>query len=559
MAQAPRHLVLLEGATGTWCTYCPGSAMAAQELIDNADPVAIVKYHDIGSDPFIIPAGQARVNYYGINNFPTSYFDGQNPHIGGSSTTSVYSSYLPLVNSAINEPTPFDISVTWTQNGNSVDISVDVEQMGAYIGGNPVVHIAATESNIQYNWLNQTEVNHALRAMVPNENGTLLAISMGQTVNTSLTLAIDSTWDQANMEIVAWVQEPATKVVYNATKISLLSASGAFDPGVTNISNTPTSVSCINSIAPEVLISNFGSDELASVTFEYSITNGWGAIFNRTHTWNGSLSFGSSATVNLPTLSFNPVGVNTMVVNITGATDVNGNVVTDAVAGNNSQTATWEYNRPVGNYTFNLTTDDYGYETYWQITNSQGTVVASGGNTNVGPYGGGGQVASGGDPGAYANNVSITETINLNGNECYEFLIVDDWGDGMCCSYGNGAYSLTDPNGVLLASGGQFNDTEPTDWFVGTPVVVDRDEYFEDKVKVDLYPNPSNGQFTIKMPGKMMKNAQMSVHSLDGRVIYQTPIKSLETEFEMNNLSAGTYILKITGDEKVVIKKLNIR
>lgn len=555
-AQATRNLVLLEAATGTWCTYCPGSAMASSELLANGDPVAVVKYHDAGSDPFIIPAGQARVNYYGISSFPTAYFDGQNPYVGGSAGSSIYGSYLPLVNSAIGAATPFDISVSWTQNGTSVDISVEVEQMGAYSGGAPVVHIAATESKIQYSWLNQTEVNNALRAMVPDQNGSALSISMGQTVTTNLSLAIDPSWDQANMEIVAWVQDPASKIVYNTAKIPLLQATGAYDPGVTSIPNAPASVSCSESIAPEVVVRNYGSDDLASIDFSYSVTNGYGFVYSANHTWNGTLGFGAQSTITLPSLTFAPVGNNTLVVNITGATDVNGNTVTDSDLLNNSQTSSWEYNKDAGNYTFSLTTDDYGYETYWQITNSMGTVVASGGNTNVGANGGGAQTAGANDPGAYGNNTTITETVALNGDECYELLIVDDYADGICCAYGNGSYSLTDPNGAQMISGGQFQGEDENDWFVGTPVVA-VDDRLDDEVSI--YPNPNNGNFVIKTPESMLLDAQMSIHALDGRVVFSAPVNQLETTIQLNDLSAGTYMVKITGSDKVAIKKLSIR
>lgn len=555
-AQASRNLVLLEAATGTWCTYCPGSAMASHDLLANGDPVAVVKYHDAGSDPFIIPAGQARVNYYGISSFPTAYFDGQNPYVGGSASSSIYGSYLPRVNSAIGVATPFEISVSWTQNGSSVDITVDVEQMGAYSGGAPVVHIAATESEIQYSWLNQSEVNNAVRAMVPNQNGTPLSISMGQTVSTTLSLPIDPSWVQANMEIVAWVQDPASKIVYNTTKAPLLQASGAYDPGMTGIPNAPASVSCSESIAPEVLVRNFGSDDLASVDFAYSVTNGYGFIYSNNYTWNGTLGFGAQTSVNLPALNFSPVGNNTLVVNITGATDVNGNTVTDSDLLNNSETASWDYDKDAGNYTFSLTTDNYGYETYWQITNSTGNVVASGGNTNVGPNGGGNQTAAAGDPGAYGNNTTITESVALSGDECFELLIVDDYADGICCSYGNGSYTLTDPNGNQVVTGGQFPALEATDWFVGTPVVAVEDRLDDE---VTIYPNPNNGHFVIKTPESMLMDAQVSIHALDGRMVFQAPVNQLETSIQLNDLSAGTYMVKITGADKVAIKKLSIR
>jgi hypothetical protein len=62
------------------------------------------------------------------------------------------------------------------------------------------------------------------------------------------------------------------------------------------------------------------------------------------------------------------------------------------------------------NITLNLQCDQYAHETYWQITDDSGTVIASGGNTIVGADGGGARVAAPGDPGAYSNNELVVET-----------------------------------------------------------------------------------------------------------------------------------------------------
>jgi len=553
-SQAPQRMTLVEGATGTWCTFCPGSALAMNELLTNGHNVAIVHYHDAGSDPFIIPASQARVNYYGVNTFPTSYFDGENPFVGGNVSTSIYGSYSPLVNAATAIAPLFDIGLSWTQNGSSVDITVEIDEIGTYSGSQPVVHLVATESNIQHYWLGLNEVNNVTRAMLPNQNGNPLMLTNGSATLT-YTLPIDSGWDQSKMELVAWVQDPATRVVHQAAKTPLLAPSGQFDPGVVNIPNAPSDISCINSIAPEVTLQNFGADDLASVSFSYNVTNGFGGISSGNHNWVGNLPFGAQRKVTLPLLNFSPGGNNVLTIEITGATDVNGNNVTDVIANNNTQTTSWEYNRSAGDYSFSLTTDDYGYETYWQLVNGTGTVIASGGNTNIGPNGGGLQQATPTDPGAYADNSTITETFSLAGGSCYELLVVDDYNDGFCCSYGNGAYTLTDPNGLVVKAGGQFGATDRTDWFVGSPLgSVDEQLAAE----VDIYPNPNQGQFQVRIPKRLLSQSTLSIHGLDGRLVFQSGLKQIETNIQLNNLPAGIYIAKIAGKGGVVIKKLTL-
>lgn len=94
----------------------------------------------------------------------------------------------------------------------------------------------------------------------------------------------------------------------------------------------------------------------------------------------------------------------------------------------------------------NLTTDNYGSETSWQITNANNQIEASGGN--------------------YASNQSYTEAVCLTDGE-YTFTISDAYGDGICCSYGSGSYNLL-IEGVSVANGGSFGASESTNFSVGT-------------------------------------------------------------------------------------------
>ncbi|MCC2616579.1 endonuclease [Aestuariibacter halophilus] len=94
--------------------------------------------------------------------------------------------------------------------------------------------------------------------------------------------------------------------------------------------------------------------------------------------------------------------------------------------------------------TFNLTTDDYGSETSWQIDDGQ-AVVASGSG--------------------YGNNQTVEESLCLaDGN--YTLSVLDSYGDGICCSYGNGSYSLTHGS-TVLASGGSFTSADITAFSLG--------------------------------------------------------------------------------------------
>ena len=97
--------------------------------------------------------------------------------------------------------------------------------------------------------------------------------------------------------------------------------------------------------------------------------------------------------------------------------------------------------------TVSITLDNYPEETSWTIS-SGGSVVASGGTYASQPDG---------------STVTITECLP---DGCYDFTINDSYGDGICCSYGNGSYSVTDEGGNTLASGGSFGGSETTNFCV---------------------------------------------------------------------------------------------
>ncbi len=98
--------------------------------------------------------------------------------------------------------------------------------------------------------------------------------------------------------------------------------------------------------------------------------------------------------------------------------------------------------------TISITFDNYPEETSWTLKNDAGTTVASGGTY--------GSQADG--------STLVIEECLANG--CYDFTISDTYGDGICCSYGNGSYNVSN-SGQTLASGGSFSSSETTNICVG--------------------------------------------------------------------------------------------
>jgi hypothetical protein len=85
-----------------------------------------------------------------------------------------------------------------------------------------------------------------------------------------------------------------------------------------------------------------------------------------------------------------------------------------------------------------ILTDNFGYETTWQLSYANGGIIASGGQNPT-----------------YANNTLITGSYCVSAGACLKFEIWDSFGDGICCGYGNGYYNIS-LDGQLVATGGNF-------------------------------------------------------------------------------------------------------
>ncbi|NVN83094.1 MULTISPECIES: endonuclease [unclassified Vibrio] len=93
-----------------------------------------------------------------------------------------------------------------------------------------------------------------------------------------------------------------------------------------------------------------------------------------------------------------------------------------------------------------LATDNYGSETSWSLKNSVSQTLFSGSDYQ-------------------SNTINEVEMCLANGS--YTLEVSDSYGDGMCCSVGNGSYSLS-VNGTVVASGGDFQASQSTEFTIGS-------------------------------------------------------------------------------------------
>ncbi|MDD2323315.1 MAG: T9SS type A sorting domain-containing protein [Bacteroidia bacterium] len=217
-AKIAREEVLLEIGTGTWCQFCPGAAMGADDLVENGCSVAVIEYHN--GDNYVNTAASARLSFYGISNFPTAIFDGVVTVSGGSNTQSMYSSYLPKYEQRIVVPSSVSISWNGYHEGNTYTV-ISTIQKHAGVSNDLRFHLSLTESGIQEAWQGQTELHFVERWMANNGQGETLDLSGPAPVTKTITFTIDPSWNLEELELVAFVQDYADDQVQQAIKVML--------------------------------------------------------------------------------------------------------------------------------------------------------------------------------------------------------------------------------------------------------------------------------------------------------------------------------------------------
>jgi len=225
-----RDLVLVEIGTGTWCTYCPGAAMGADELVEEGHPVAVIEYH--GGDIYETSQSMGRINYYNLGGYPTAWFDGGNTVSGGSHDNSMYPTYEPIVNERETEPSWFELDLDVQVAAKATDFSVTVTATNIYdygIGTNMSIFLVLTESNIPDSWQGMSEVDFACREMYPNDDGTPTVFELDVTETVEYSISVD--YELNNCELVAFVQDLDTKEVMQTQKVNLGQVVGVKEEG----------------------------------------------------------------------------------------------------------------------------------------------------------------------------------------------------------------------------------------------------------------------------------------------------------------------------------------
>lgn len=244
-----------------------------------------------------------------------------------------------------------------------------------------------------------------------------------------------------NRILTEFNQIPAADI-YNAAQ-TCAQASGTNNAFLVNYSGIEGSFCNSETFAPGTLLQNLGTDPITSASIDLVVN---GEIL-QTEAWTGELNTFQTIDINFEEITLTENADIQIVV-----TSVNG--TTDDDESNNIVSVSASLSMEIDDniLTFELQTDQYAAETYWQILDENSNVL----------YGGGNNLAIGGtgEAGVYENETLYTFELPLPQTGCYDFEMYDLFGDGICCAEGAGFYRLTNSAGEVVLEGGEFGTTD---------------------------------------------------------------------------------------------------
>lgn len=297
------------------------------------------------------------------------------------------------------------------------------------------------------------------------------------------------------------------------------------DASLQSINDVPASLCNESSVSPTVTLKNNGNITLTSADIVWEFNGGGTNTIN----WTGNLTTGQTDVIALPTLNGNN-GNNTLEVycdNPNGGMDENTN--------NDNKSTNFSVANPGGMVTFTLVIDFYGSETTWELQDAQSNVLESGG-----PYS------------DFANGETHEYEWCLP-DGCYDLVIFDSYGDGICCDYGDGSYSVVDQFGTEVASGGQFTDQVTENFCV---IVSDVEEWLSNNF--NLYPNPSAGVLNLSFTNEVREAQVRVLNALGAEVQNQqfSDVAGSVQQLDLRPQAEGIYLVEITVDGQKAVKRV---
>lgn len=538
-----QRMVLAEGFTSTTCGPCASQNPAFDALLNaNHDKVVSIKYHMSwpapGNDPFYLDnqsENNNRRTYYNINSVPQVQMG------GGTWSGQPSQVNQAFINSAAEVTSPFEMQMqaVVSPGQDTIHVTTLIKATND-ITNNLVVHNAIVEKYLHYNSApgnnGEKDFYNVMKKMLPSASGTPLKAPManGDYVILQNSWALDYIYDIDQLAAVGFIQSNTSKTVYQSALSSenVVTPIYSLDAEVLSVANV-TTTNCFGSLTPRATIRNNGQTELTSITLEYSVNGG----DIQTKDWTGNLGFLETAEVELDEILFQVMETNSL--EITGTST---NSSTDDYVKNNTLTYTFEQAPTLsGGVNLFMIFDNSPEETTWDLFNSAGNIIQSGG-----PYD---------TPGA----MKIVP-LEVSTMDCYELVVYDAGGNGMCCTNGDGYYAVIYGNNQTAFQGNSFGELDRNQ-FSFDPVGIEETVVFNE---INIFPNPVSDILTVSFNLTKTSDVNIMVYDLLGKVVFEAnkgvnQIGNKEFNLSLGDIDSGFYLLKLNVGNDSFVKKISVK
>ena len=455
--------IILEVFTGIRCNICPSGHQIAQQLHDaNPNDVFLINIHTgqfanplgPGTD-FNTAFGPLLAGQAGIVGVPAGTVNRHQFSMSqGGGTAMGKSDWASASSQILTELSPVNVGIQSTIDmaTNTLIVDVEVYYTGTQNVTSNMLNIVVVQNNIEGPQYGAGQLhsiynhNNMLRHMITGTWGEqILNINQNTLYSNQYSWTMpdyiqDVIFDPANISVIAFVSEGNQEILSGTEIIPDIVFEHDWDADC--ISSTATSALCDSETDIEVRFRNYGNQNLTSLDLNYSINGG----ASLTYSWTGNLAPKAEETISISAVSFIPQDSNIVTI-ITS--NPSGNIDQDVT--NDSTTISFPgkilEGFVGGDVNINVTTDMFAYETSWKLISENGTIMASVDSMTM-----------------TSSAAQATVSVFLNTNECYSFIIYDNQGDGICCGFQSGSYTVTDALGDTIASGGEFTFEEGTNF-----------------------------------------------------------------------------------------------
>lgn len=525
--QSPRK-VLVEHFTQASCGPCAYyNPLIAPILERNQSKVCKIAYQV--SWPGVDPMNkdnpgevQTRVNYYEVQGVPDAFLNAVSL---GAPTNTITDA---AIQSASLIPSPYKIEIQnkILSDYNSMEISVTVTRTAA-VSGTPLMRVAVCEKVIE--WLAPPGTNgekvfhHVMKKFLPNTSGTNISEidAPGKSKTYTFVYKFDKVYNFRNLETVVFIQNDATKEVYQAeneylkltpnpgndVSIKQSSASGTY--GDTLICGTQTS--------PIVSVINTGNTAITQLEIDYSINGGQ----VKTHTWTGNIVFLEDKDIVLPSIDFTPYkGSNNLVVNIR---KVNGQ--DDIQPGNNlNQVSFFPAPSTTTTSTFELKPAAQPTQISFKIYDEQNVIIAEGG--------------------PFTDNLAKQYFLNLEKDKCYKITVTNG------TSSLNGTYKIFDDQNNQIFQQRVIGTGTFSRYFGTHTLTVGTQQQTASKF-FNVFPNPVNDVLNVEIESAKSAATLIECRNINGVSIWEQSSKlnagKTNVSIPTTNWNSGIYIISVTN------------